>query len=512
MSTPAKLVVVGAGMVGHRFVDELVRADGAGRYDVELIGAEEYEPYNRILLSELLAGRADLRALMLPLPDAGRVTFRQGTAAVELDREAAEVVLSDGTRVAYDRLVLATGASAFVPPLAGLETDPRHVHVLRTLDDCRNLAARAMNAKHAVVLGGGLLGLEAACGLRRRGVPVTVVDLDGHLMAAQLDAGPARVLAAQLRALGVDVLTGTSVAEVISAYGEIVAVRLTDDRMLAADLMLVSCGIRASTGLAADAGLVVDRGIVVDGDLATSDPRIFAIGDCAQPPEGATGLLAPGWQQAERLVAALVEEQPQSRRPPGPGPSSIIKLKAVGVDLVTMGVRGSTAAPEDRVLTVSDPGGFRYVDLVLRGRGDGPAELVGVTCLGFPDVSAALTLAYDRRTPVPTDPLSLLAGPGGAVDGSPSPMRMPGSTTVCRCNGVTKKEIVSAWEAGAGSVEAVAGATRATTGCGGCRDVVCGLVDWLNASDPATAHDLAPAVSSVSTPVTPRNTSVESTT
>jgi len=498
-----KIVVVGAGMVGHRFVDELIRGDAGGRFEVELIGAEEYEPYNRILLSEVLAGRADLRALSLPLPDASRVTFWRGVAAESIDTAGCQVLLSDGSRRDYDRLVLATGARAFVPPLPGLGEGVKHVHVLRTLDDTRNIAARAMNAKHAVVLGGGLLGLEAACGLRRRGVPVTVVDLDQHVMATQLDQAPARMLAAQLRSLGVDVITGTSVAEVISAYDEIVAVRLTDDRLLAADLMLVSCGIRAEAGLAAHAGLAVDRGIVVDEELRTSDERVFAIGDCAQPPSGMTGLLAPGWRQAEALVAQLLgrdELDPDSVVDQRPEP---VKLKAAGVDLVTMGVRASRAAETDRVVSVSDGGGNRHVDLVLR---DG--ELAGVTCLGFPDVSAALTLAYDRRTPLPPDPLALLVpgAAGGAVEETPSPMRMPGSTTVCRCTGVTKKQIVSAWEGGATTADAVAGATRATTGCGGCKDVVCGLVDWLNASDPGTTDQ------PVSTPVTSRNMPVQTTT
>ncbi|MFL6059927.1 MAG: FAD-dependent oxidoreductase [Marmoricola sp.] len=523
-----KVVVVGAGMVGHRFVDELVRGDHQGRFEIELIGAEEYEPYNRILLSEVLAGRADLRALGLPLPDADRVAFRRGTAVEEIDTASQVVVLADGSRTAYDRLVLATGARAFVPPLPGLaascdaasddEGEPRHVHVLRTLDDTRNIAARAMNAKHAVVLGGGLLGLEAACGLRRRGVPVTVVDLDAHVMATQLDAGPARMLAAQLRSLGVDVITGASVAEVISAYGEIVAVRLTDERLLAADLMLVSCGIRAETAVAVAAGLTVDRGIVVDEDLCTSDPLVHAIGDCAQPPTGMTGLLAPGWGQASRLAGLMLGHgaaepfeagaaQPPQRSKPDP-----VKLKAVGVDLVTMGVRAAHATEDDRVLSVSDGGALRHVDLVVR---DG--ELVGLTCLGFPDVSAALTLAYDRRTPLPADPLALLlpASGAGAVEETANPMRMPGSTTVCRCTGVTKKQIVTAWEEGATTAEAVAGATRATTGCGGCKDVVCGLVDWLNASDPATGTATGPDAApepTRSTPVTPRNTPVESTT
>jgi assimilatory nitrate reductase electron transfer subunit len=508
-----KIVVVGAGMVGHRFVDELVRADATGRFSVELIGAEEYEPYNRILLSEVLAGRADLRALGLPLPNAERVDFWRGVAVDEIDTAGREVLLSDGTRRSYDHLVLATGARAFVPPLPGLEAGadsgaPKHVHVLRTLDDTRNIAARAMNAKHAIVLGGGLLGLEAACGLRRRGVPVTVVDLDQHVMATQLDAAPSRMLAAQLRSLGVDVITGTSVAEVISAYDEIVAVRLTDDRLLAADLMLVSCGIRAETALASQAGIAVDRGIVVDEELRTSDERVFAIGDCAQPPKGMTGLLAPGWRQAEDLVASLLGRDELDPGTVGDDRPEPVKLKAVGVDLVTMGVRASQAGDHDRVLSVSDGGGNRHVDLVLRRSEAGVSELVGVTCLGFPDVSAALTLAYDRRTPLPADPLALLVpgGAGGAVEGSPSPMRMPGSTTVCRCSGVTKKQIVSAWEEGATTVDAVAGSTRATTGCGGCKEVVCGLVDWLNASDPATSAE------PVSTAVTPRNTPVESTT
>jgi len=500
-----KVVVVGAGMVGHRFVEELVRADRDQRFSVELIGEEEYEPYNRILLSDVLAGRSDLKAISLPLPDSARVQFWRGVAATGIDREGGRVQLSDGSSRPYDRLVLATGARAFVPPLPGLEADPRHVHVLRTLDDCRNIAARAINAKHAVVLGGGVLGLEAACGLRRRGVPVTVIDLDDHVMATQLDAPAARVLAAQLGDLGVEVVTGTSVAEVISAYDELVAVRLTDGRLLTADLMLVSCGVRANADLARGAGLQVDRGIVVDETLTSADPRVHAIGDCAQAPGGMPGLLAPGWRQAEALARRLVGAE----MPTGPtaGGEEPVRLKAVGVDLVTMGVRASAARHTDRVVTVSDPTGRRHVDLVVRDD-----TLVGVTCLGAADVSASLSVAFDRRTPLPIDPLSLLVTEGRAEE-SASPVRMPGATTVCRCNGVSKKEIVAAWEAGAGTVEAVASATRATTGCGGCKDVVCGLVDWLNASDPETPLTDAPAPTggTRSTAVTRRNITAPST-
>ena len=190
-----------------------------------------------------------------------------------------------------------------------------------------------------------------------------------------------------------------------------------------------------------------------------------------------------------------------------------MRLKAAGVDLVTMGVRASAARDTDRVVTVSDPAGRRHVDLVVRRDERGDDTLVGVTCLGAPDVSASLSVAFDRRTPLPVDPLSLLVTDGARAEESASPVRMPGSTTVCRCNGVSKKDIVGAWESGASTVDAVAAATRATTGCGGCKEVVCGLVDWLNASDPGTPlTDGKPAVGGGrSTPVTQRNITAPST-
>ncbi len=315
MSPREQVVVVGAGMVGHRFVEELVAHDRDHRFDVHLVGAEEYEPYNRILLTEVLAKRSDVAALTLPRPHE-RVSVQRGVAATSIDRAEHLVELDDGTALQYDHLVLATGARAFVPPIEGLrgtgdDEPPRHVHVLRTIDDCRDVVARTVNARHAVVLGGGVLGLEAACGLARRGLAVTVVHLDGHLMADQLDPAVASVLARALDDLGVRVHTSTSVAEVIGAYGELVAVRLTDGSVVSTDLMLVSCGIRPETGLAAAAGLPTGRGVTVGADLASpEDSSIRAIGDCAETPDGITGLVAPGWEQAARL-ARLMTGAPQ---------------------------------------------------------------------------------------------------------------------------------------------------------------------------------------------------------
>ncbi|MET0998629.1 MAG: FAD-dependent oxidoreductase [Marmoricola sp.] len=500
-----QVVVVGAGMVGHRFVEELVARDGEHRYDVHLVGAEEYEPYNRILLTDVLARRCDVAALTLPRPP-DRVVVRRGVSATSIDRAGRVVHLDDDSVLAYDHLVLATGATAFVPPIQGLGQDPpRHVHVLRTIDDCREVVARTVNARHAVVLGGGVLGLEAACGLARRGLAVTVVHLDGHLMGEQLDEDVAGVLASTLDDLGIRVHTSTSVSEVIGAYGELVAVRLTDGSVVSTDLMLVSCGVRSNLAIAEAAGLPTGRGITVDSDLSSpADPAVSAIGDCAEPPSGCTGLVAPGWEQAERLARSLCEaaEQRRGLETPAPPPPDVVagdelpegvRLKAAGVELVTRGLRASTAHSADRVVSLADPSGRRHVEVVVRAD-----RLVGFSALGAPRVAAELSVTFDRRTPLPADPIHLLVpqtGPvdtrGGATEGSPT--LIPAEATICRCNGVTKSDIMHAWDDGCHSVADVAASTRATTGCGGCTETVCGLVDWLTASDSTAESSPQPA-------------------
>ena len=493
-----RVVVVGAGMVGHRFADELAVRDTTHRFHVEVVGAEPYEPYNRVLLSEVVSGQAPWQSLTLEsLPD--RVSLRRGVTALRVDRAAREVELSDGERLGYDRLVLATGARAFVPDVHGLGAapgePPRHVHVLRDLDDTRAVVARAANARHALVLGGGVLGLEAACGLRHRGLAVTVVQDQEHLMAGQLDAEPAAVLERTLETNGVAVRLATSVAEVIEAYGELVAVRLTDGSVVSCDLLLVSCGVRAATEIAVGAGLRVDKGVVVDQDARSlDDPRVHAIGDCAQQPGTVPGLVASGWAQAERLAALLVEGEVADPVVPPGGPE--LRLKAVGAHLVSLGVQPSRAAVRDRVVRVDDPGGGRHVALVLR---DG--HLVGATVVGAPDVAASVSVMVGRGTPTPADPLALLV-PERAATGA-TPLRMPGATVVCRCNNVTKNDVVAAWEGGADSAEKVAARTRATTGCGGCSGVVCGLVEWLQEVDPGPgAASPAPSPAPSSAPPT----------
>ncbi|MCO7273741.1 FAD-dependent oxidoreductase [Cellulosimicrobium cellulans] len=600
-----RVVVIGNGMVGSRFASDLVARCGApagtSAVEVTVLGAEEYAPYNRVLLSEVVAGKVDVAAIGLPGADDARVTVRRGTEAIAIDRSARRVVTGDGAHP-YDVVVLATGAAARVPDLPGL-TDlpgglPRGAHALRTLDDAREIVAASVNARHAVVVGAGVLGLEVACGLARRGVAVSLVHGGASVMDRQLDRAAGGVVARGLAGLGVRTWTRARTERVLVESGSVRGVTLRvpdggapagpsarpaggagDDATrlvgIEADLLVLACGTVPEAGLARAAGLAVDRGVVVGPDLASpDDPRVFAIGDCAQPPEGGTGLIAQGWDQSRRLADHLAERcarwtdrggavnpdaaqgaasgRPRVRlgvdadrpsmalrlamnvvarplgeppgpsapgvsgvaahpagpgstgrpRPPGPGNpgvderpragTDVVRVKAAGLEIVTMGVCGERRAPDPahRSVTLSDPASGRHVEVVVA---DG--LLVGVTCVGAPEVGADLTATYTRRVPVPADPAHLLLRPvAQAPAPASSPTHMPDRTTVCTCNGVTKGDVVGCWHDGARSVDDVARATRATTGCGGCKDVVCGLVDWLAKADPdQPKNEAAPA-------------------
>lgn len=491
-----RVLVVGHGMVGSRLVEELAGARGV---EVTVLGAEPYEPYNRVLLSEVVAGKVDVASIMLPRPgDRGPgAAVHAGTTALAIDR-GARVVLDDaGAAHTYDALVLATGARARVPDLPGLVPLPAGAHALRTLDDAREIVAATANARRAVVVGAGVLGLEAACGLAGRGLDVTVVHTGAHVMDRQLDADAAGAVVAGLDRLGVAHLTGATTREVVLEGRHVHGVRVATsggERVLPADLLVLTTGTVPEAGLAAAAGLEVRRGVVVGADGMTSDPAVFAVGDCAEPPEGATGLIAQGWDQARRLAALLAaraEGREVSAAAPAPvHGTDVVRLKAAGLEVVAMGVCGSRRSPgaaAARSVRLSDPAAGRHVEVVVH---DG--VVVGATCVGAGPVAADLVAAYAQRTPAPRDPAQLLLRPvrGAATEGAePSPTLMPDRATVCRCNGVTKGDVVACWRHGARSVEDVARRTRATTGCGGCTEAVCGIVDWLRRSDPSPVED-----------------------
>jgi assimilatory nitrate reductase electron transfer subunit len=462
----SRVVVVGYGMAGARLVSELVSRDRT--IDVTVLGGEPHPAYNRILLSGLLGAKMSEVDIRLPVPRGERIRLRLDEPAVSIDRAARYVTTASG-RYEYDRLVLATGSSALVPPIDGLVEAP----VFRTLDDCRRILAAAAGARTALVLGGGLLGLEAARGLAARGLSVTVVHAAGHLMERQLDPAAGAVLDGALRALGIEVLVG---AQAVAAVPR--GLVLADGTTLTADVLVVACGVRPEVGLAAGAGLAVGRGVTVDDRLRTSDPAIHAIGDCAEFPGSITGLVAPAWAQARVVADLITGTDPRARYRPTP---PVTRLKAAGIDLAAMGDSCDGAAD---AVVYADPVRGRYVKLVIRDE-----RLAGAIALGDNPSVGALIQYFDRQTPLPADPRPLLLGrPGAGEDRAapaPSPALMPDDAVVCRCNTVTKGAITKAWLAGARDAGAhhVGAATHAGTGCGGCRDVIEGIVSWLSTQE-----------------------------
>lgn len=460
-----RLVVAGAGMAAVRLAAEVRRHDPAGeRVAVTLVGDEPHPPYNRVLLSTVVGGGLALPATRLPVP-AG-VTVRLGLSVTGIDRQAREVVLSDGSRQPYDALVLATGAEPHVPDLDDAPDTPGST-AFRTWDDCARIVAAAGPGTPVAVLGGGLLGLETARGLAARGCLVTVVHPVGHVLDSHVDPMASRLLRRALADQGVEFRLGVPAVRHLPGDG----LKLADGGHVAAEFVVVTAGVRPRTGLARAAGLAVDGGVLVDDVLRTSDPRIHAIGDCARHHSGAAGLVRAAYDQAAVLAARLTGADPAARYR---GTPTVGRLKTAGADLTFLGdVHPDPAADHPagvEVVCVQDAARGRYAKLVLR---DG--KMSGAILLGLPDAAATVIQLFDTGAVVPADRLAVALGralppPAGISDGAP----------VCRCNSVSKADLVAAWRAGAHDVPALATATRATTGCGGCREQVAALATSLD--------------------------------
>ncbi|MEV4318576.1 FAD-dependent oxidoreductase [Actinocrispum sp. NPDC049592] len=464
------VVIAGYGMAGARLAEEIRRRDPSGeRVNVTILGEEPHLAYNRVLLSGVVAGTMRPENVTLHGPE-WEDRVRLGVSVVSVDRGARKVSLSDGTAIAYDALVLATGSRAWLPPVEGLTADSPGVVAFRTMDDCAKILDSASPGAPVAVLGGGLLGIEAARGLAGRGCQVTVVHPVGHLMERQLDAAGGAVLARCLSTLGIEFRLNARVSGYVPGDG----LKL-EDGLVPADLVVVAAGVKPETSLAVEAGLTVDRGIVVDDCLRTSDPRVYAIGDCAQHPGTVSGLVQSAWEQAEVLADLLTGNDVAARYH---GTPVVTRLKARDVDVAALGdVHVDVDAEDAEVLCLQDPMRGRYAKLVVR-----EDRVAGAILIGAPDAAATITQLYDGRIPVPSDRLAVLLGralPSEAtVAGSPA--ELPATALVCRCNSVSKGQLVSAWRAGATSVTDLASATRATTGCGSCREAVCGIAEWLS--------------------------------
>jgi assimilatory nitrate reductase electron transfer subunit len=464
-----RVIVIGHGMAGARVTSELCARDA----DVKVVAfsAEPHRSYNRLMLSTLLAGDVGEDDLTVTAPPAG-ADVRLGAEVTAID-PARRVVFTGDEEHAYDALVLATGSLPVLPPVDGLSGPG--AYPFRTLDDCRAISAAADGAGAAIVLGGGLLGLEAARALASRGLDVTVVHVGGHVMERQLDPDGGAVLAGTLAGLGVRVWTD---ARALAWTGR--ELRLDDGTALPADVLVYACGVRPDAALARAAGLAVNRGVLVDDALRTSDPHIFAIGDCAEHRGTVYGLVAPAWEQAATVAARLTGGTASYR-----GSRLVTRLKAKGIDLAAMGsVHDSAGAvPGVEVVSFADPSRGTYARLVIRDN-----RIAGAVLLGDNPTVGTVVQLFDRDAEVPPDRRALLLGRalgvapagGGASD---TPAFMPDQAVVCRCNTVRKAAITASWRAGARSVAEVVAATRASTGCGSCRDAVCGIVDWLSTVD-----------------------------
>jgi ferredoxin-nitrate reductase len=447
---PKRLVVVGTGMAGLAVVEEALRRRPASHWRIVMLGEEPGPSYNRVLLSKLLArtcGPGELELRTLSWYAAHRVDLRGGCRADALDLDGRAVIDEAGIRHRYDALVLATGSRAFVPPIPG--ADLPHVDVFRTWRDADALAATPPGAR-AVVVGGGLLGLEAAAGLRARGVEVTVVELAEQLMGQQLDAGAAAMLQRTLTRQGMSCRLGRGAARI-----EPDRVVLDDGEELPATRVVVAAGIRPEVSLARAAGLPVQRGIVVDDTLRAGAPSVWAVGECAEHRGVVYGLWSPLAEQA-RVAGAGVAGDPGAFR----GAALATMLKVSGVDVYAGGVSAGTAPAGHDEIVASDTRRGVFRRLVLDGE-----RLVGAALVG--DVGAARQLSDLLRTgePVPSDLLAS-GGPGGA---SADALTADPDATLCSCNAVSVGDVQAAIRRdGLSTVAQVGLRTRATTGCGGC--------------------------------------------
>jgi nitrite reductase (NADH) large subunit len=469
-----RLVVVGNGMAGMACVEQILKYDapGASReasFRITVFGDETHANYNRIMLSSVLAGEKSADDIVInPLEWYRRneIDLRVGVRIVDVDSVKKTVTGDDGSVTPYDTLLLATGSSAWMPPIKGL--DKEGVLAFRTLDDTRELLRRAGPDIHAVVIGGGLLGLEAARGLQVQGCHVTVVHLMGTLMERQLDPPGGRFLMAKMKELGIKVLLGRSTAA-IRGDRRVEGVELSDGEHLDASLVVVAAGIRPNVDLARKAGLTVKRGIVVNDFMETSDPDIFAVGECVEHRGVCYGLVAPLFDQGKVLAATITGH----RGPSYSGTVQAAKLKIVGVDVFSAGEIDDDGAEPVRY---EDPSLGVYKKVAVRGN-----KLAGVILVG--DISDSHKYMEWLRTGADlADRRRHLLFPPPAADVGLDVAEMADSATVCGCVGVTKGTIIQAiHERGVNTISQLKEATRASTGCGSCT-VLC--QDLLRAVAP----------------------------
>ncbi|MER5882357.1 nitrite reductase large subunit NirB [Streptomyces sp. NPDC001941] len=446
-------------MVGQRFLEELAARGVTARTRVVVLGEEPRAAYDRVRLSSYFDGRTPDELSVCPegFLDEHGIELRLDDPVESVDRAARTVTTRGGRVVAYDTLVLATGSYPFVPPVPG--KDARGCFVYRTIEDLLAIEEYAKTARTGAVVGGGLLGLEAAGALKGLGLRTHVVEFAPRLMPVQVDEGGGAALLRTIEGMGLDVHTGVGTQEVLTRDGAAAGMRLSDGSELAVDLVVFSAGVRPSDRLARDCGLAVGErgGIVVDELCRTSDPAVLAIGECALAADGRVyGLVAPGYEMAQTAAAVVAAAEPR----PFTGADTSTKLKLLGVDVASFGdAHGAAEGCLDVVYADSRSG--VYKKLVV----DREGVLLGGVLVGDADSYGLLRPLTGSVPPVPPERLVLPAGAGAPVALGPS--ALPDDAVVCSCHNVTKKAITAC-----ATLPEVKKCTKAGTGCGSCVKVI----------------------------------------
>jgi nitrite reductase (NADH) large subunit len=477
-------------MAGARTVEEILERGGGDAFTITMFGDEPYGNYNRILLSHVLSGaeeETDIFLNSLPWYEENNITLHAGTRVARIDRYAKRVYADDGTGNAelvtqYDKLIVATGSRPFIPDIKGIHAPGRGYHqgvfCFRTIDDTRAMIRYARDHRRVVVIGGGLLGLEAARGLQLlatapqdgggHGVQVTLLHAAPHLMNQQLDAQGGAILKRSVEKLGIEVVLSARTTEILGKH-KVAGVRLADGRVVDCDMVVIAAGIRPNSELALVSGFTVERGIVVDDQMRTVDDQdVYAVGECAQHRGEVYGLVAPLWEQARVLADHITGANPHAAYH---GSRTATKLKVAGVDVASMG-QHTPQHDNDEFVVFSEPSRGVYKSVIIRDD-----KLVGATLLGDVSKAAFLMQAFDRGLPLPEERVKLLFDLGTPEEAAGA-AELDDTAQVCNCNGVDKQTLVRTVHSGIKTVAGVMDATRAGKGCGSCKTLVAQIVEW----------------------------------
>ncbi|MEM9979326.1 MAG: nitrite reductase large subunit NirB, partial [Cyanobacteria bacterium P01_D01_bin.2] len=462
------LVVVGNGMVGHRLLELMVAKGALDHWHLITFCEETRVAYDRVHLSQYFVDKtaADLTLVAPGFYQDNGIQIYVGDRVVAIDRKQQRVRSANGVEIAYDRLVLATGSYPFVPPIRG--NDATGTFVYRTIEDLDAIKTYAEQSRVGVVVGGGLLGLECANALKSLGLETHVVEFAPRLMPVQLDEAGGEVLKGKIEALGVQVHTSKATTNIVSENGRLVSMQFADETSLQTDMIVFSAGIRPRDELAQNCGLQLGErgGVVIDEACQTSDPKIYAIGECALYQGRIFGLVAPGYRMAEVVSDQLLAVATAQRFT---GADMSTKLKLLGVDVASFG-DNCAKTPGAKELAVTDEVAGTYKKLVVNG--DGSLLLGGILVGDAADYGTLLQL-MQNQVPLPTNPLGLLVSEETGVTAALSIGHLPDTAQICSCNNVTKGQLCDAIrEDSIADLPTLKKCTHAGTGCGGCVPLV----------------------------------------